>query len=72
MITFEISCFKLIIQTNLFYTEYITKNVKLYLPKRIFRNVLPNKQRNVGPRTESNIGASESAPVTKSMSSTLL
>lgn len=49
-----------------------TKNTKLYLPERIFRNVRPNKQRNVGPRTESDIGASESAPVTRSMFSTFL
>lgn len=43
-----------------------------HLPKRIFRKVRPNKQRNVGPKTESGNGASESNPVTKSISSTFL
>lgn len=38
----------------------------------MFLKVQPNKQRNVGPITESGTGASESAPVTRSMSCTLL
>lgn len=47
-------------------------NRKKYLPTRLFLNVLPKRQMKVGPRTDPATGASERAPVTRSISSTLL
>lgn len=60
------------IKDNFLLIIWVNLSINFVLPKRTFRKVRPSKQRKVGPRTELVTGASESIPVTKSMSSTFL